>query len=422
MKILKIFFIILFQILILSCSDNTAGTVDDTDTQIAFNGYVKDEQNIGIKGIIAKIVGTSFLDTTDETGQYSILVSLDTLSKYGIIIDSLSEIEFINDDEILDTLEVENYKIDLPTITFNRIIILGKFLTEQSDYKQIEAIISGNSKDLNYFDTVSLSVDSIFSGYCSYSGSIFFNNGFTDTLYSVYIKVFNVDSLFVGQSPEVIFSHKSNSVMIPNFNPFNAMPSVSLSSDRDSVSINDQVILTISAKDIYGEISKLELNTGPSGEFEIYSDTICTTAVSSIPGIQKFIARATDDDSLVSLDTCFINILLDPPVIDSFVVYQSSEQDNPLVGRAVYHDNFGKVSSCSWSYLFKISFSELTMGKENDSTYYSDFLVFPGSILTDSFGMVLKIIDDDGNILFDTTNVILNDTLIGNLRSDTLLK
>lgn len=406
-------FLLFNLLLFIHCSINTAGTVDDTDTQIAFTGYVKDEENIGIEGVIAKIVGTSFVDTTDETGRYNIIVHLDTLSKYDIELDSLSKIEFTDDEKIIDTVEIENYQEEIPTIKLNRIIVTGKLITNQANFKLLQAIISGKPSGQNYSDTFNLNIDSVFSGFCAFSGSIYFKDDSKDTTYSIFLNVFDKDSLLVGKSPEVTFDSRTTSILIPNFDPYNALPSVEIIAN-DTAYVQETVLCKIIKSDSFdGFINKVEVSKEFSNIWNEIDSSDTTISIILPDSIIQYpvIVKVTDNDGNVVSDTLIINVIdssysVNALISDSYYDYDSLLLDANVDNKSV------PISRWEWDIGNAGTFIETT--PSSSVKFFKPDTSFSCIVkITDAWGFSKKdtLIIGTNTIAHWDFNTITNDTL-----------
>ncbi len=328
-KNILLLFCILFVVL---CTEKpTEGTVDETDTQIALVGYVIDGgTNKGIKDLVIRLAKTGFNDTTDENGYYSINVSEYTLNSKSINLDTLTDsVEVVKDQQVVRTIDVVKWIDSLPTVYFTQRNISGTLEPSIDNPRRVEAVVTGYqySPDTSFTEYFNMYY---FTGASDFSGFVYFKDNVLDS-YSVYINVYNSDSIFSGRSITKGFPNSAGNIDFPEFDPFNAVPEVSLSK-IDTAYVNDTINYEITKSDNFdGYISKVEIKKFNDSIWSIIdtSDTIISIILPDSSNIINTYVKVTDNDGNFSFDTVS-TIVLDTIQrfikLEGFVMLQSSKE------------------------------------------------------------------------------------------------
>jgi PKD repeat protein len=175
-------------------------------------------------------------------------------------------------------------------------------------------------------------------------------------------------------------------------------PYVNLGNDT-TVSINDTVRINGTVTDSFGTIVSIQWNIGGSGFVPASSPDTTFVAPSTENLNYLCIIRVVDDDDNLVFDTLVVRVETDPPTavitapdtarVDSFFTLSSSSSSP---------GNFGTLVKYEWSINAYNDFKE-TSG--NDTTIFTD------ASEIDSFIVVLRVTDDDGNIDYDTTYIVI---------------
>jgi alpha-tubulin suppressor-like RCC1 family protein len=178
-----------------------------------------------------------------------------------------------------------------------------------------------------------------------------------------------------------------------------------------TVSINDTVRLHGSATDRFGYITSWAWDIGNTGTFVTKSKGDTTIVAPSSQNLNYLcILRVTDDDGNVAKDTVKIIVLQDPPVPNAGKDTTVSINDTVrLHGSAT--DRFGYITSWAWDIGNTGTFVTKSKG---DTT-----IVAPSSENL-NYLCVLRVTDDDGNVVKDTVKIIvLQDVPVANAGNDT---
>ena len=175
-------------------------------------------------------------------------------------------------------------------------------------------------------------------------------------------------------------------------------PIVNLGNDT-ILSINDSIRINGTVSDSFGTIISMEWNFGSSGFVPTNSSD--TTFVT--PGVPEpnyiCILRVEDDDGNVVKDSLKVDVKLDPPEAVIVAPDSAKVDSNFTVSSSnSSQGNFGYIAQYEWSVGSYNNFKETS---ENDT------MINTTPEETDSFIVVLKVTDDDGNVDLDTDYIFI---------------
>jgi hypothetical protein len=165
------------------------------------------------------------------------------------------------------------------------------------------------------------------------------------------------------------------------------------------VSINDQVTLKATASDKNGAIVKQEWDVGNTQTFVAAGfDGSLTISVPATPtGAYLCIARVTDDDGLIALDTVVIEVILDPPTVTAHTTTPMVSINDSIFLDATANDNNGAIVKREWDIGNTGTFIQTALS----GVYKS---VAPSSP-TNALNCVVRVTDDDGNVALNTVSI-----------------
>ncbi|KMQ49721.1 putative cell wall-binding domain [Chitinispirillum alkaliphilum] len=132
----------------------------------------------------------------------------------------------------------------LPDLTTVQRDISGKLNAQDGvEIGFINAILSGDN--IAEPRTVNLWYNSASD---AYSGFVYFVSSAEIQNYSVYIKVYDQDSVFIGRSETIDFPSTAGNVQIPTFSPYRPPVLVGVSDTSVSLTLTDSVTITVSAE------------------------------------------------------------------------------------------------------------------------------------------------------------------------------
>ncbi len=302
----KLFY--LFAVLLLCfCSDvKTTGTADTTDTQIALNGRVLSQNNVGVSGVVAKIAKTDFSDTTDAEGKYEILVSSDSLTNLGFETYNLTDsVDIINGSVKVNTLPVVNWVDTLPDVYLIQRSINGKLTGDIDKVTGIKAVLTSfidTARVENEYDLwLNKQID-------SYNSFVYFpNNGAADS-FQIQVKVITGAGSVTGYSDVLTFNSNAGDIEFSEFYIFSSVPTVKIIGVEyvsknvygdDVVSLNDSVSIHVTGYDQFGGIKGYVWSYDKIQWFFNADTTIRVSC--NIEGIMRIYVKSKDYDNLTSL-------------------------------------------------------------------------------------------------------------------------
>jgi|GEM_PF-3289800 len=381
-----------------TCSLDFAGGTDETSSGIGLCGYVYyKENNHPASNVIAKLKQLGFYAVTDKDGRYTIAVTADTLGKLGINIDSiLDTVEYYQGTAVVHKVKVTDWIDTLPAVYIIQRNIYGKFLGDDKNITRIEAVVTR----IKNTDTVGVKRVCLWYNVAAmaFSGFVYFQYTTDQYNYSVYVDVYDRDSILTGRSRTVEFTDNAGDIEIPAFNPFNARPAVFAGNDT-LVSINDTIRLHPFVCDSLQDarsIVSCEWSIGGAGFVQTSALDTTFQAPADSDAQYLCILRVKDNDKNVVTDTMKVVICKDVPAAyagNDTAVYRDSLL--ALHGRAT--QKFGTVVTWEWN----------IAGNGFKKTSSGDTIIKIPAIAADTCRCILLITDDDGNCDMDTLNITL---------------
>lgn len=270
-----------------SCGNNAeqvAGGSNSTETgdPINLTGRVVGSTDAPIPGVVVTLVKAGLSDTTDSLGKYRIvrnaLTKPSAQQSASAILDTLI---FTQNGQVDTTLGVTNLVDSLPDVVLVQRDVSGNLLPSPVQIGKVEAVLSGSSISTGQPLVAQF-------GYLpktnSYSGFLYFPPVSSIQNYSVYIKVYDTEGHFTGESPSVAFSSIYGDITIPTFNPGNAIP-IAFAGDDTTLGPDSLLSLRGTAVDSFGgAIAKWEWDIGGTGVFKTTSSGDTTILTPSLPG------------------------------------------------------------------------------------------------------------------------------------------
>jgi alpha-tubulin suppressor-like RCC1 family protein len=193
----------------------------------------------------------------------------------------------------------------------------------------------------------------------------------------------------------------------------NRAPQITSIRPDTTISIKDSISLFSTATDVDGTIKEYAWDFTGDGTFEYVSVTNTTIGYRyNIAGSYNAIVRVTDDDDKVAKDTAKITVLQDAPIPNAGKDTTVSINDTVrLHGSAT--QRFGTIVTWEWDIGNTGTFVTLSN---------PDTVIIAPSLENLYYMCVLRVTDDDGNVVMDTVRVsALQDVPISNAGVDTIL-
>ena len=359
-------------------------------------GRVLSESGNPVTNVVARINYNNLSDTTDANGYYCVA---EKKNNSTLLPDpSTDTLQYLNSGHVITMQEIPKWIDTLPDVRVIQHNISGSFLAEPNAFGGVEATVTVGSDPTPR--TVLLWYNEAVQEYSGFIYVVFEAN----QTYSIYVSVYNTDSLLIGLSTTLQFPYYAGAITLPAFDPNNATPSVFAGNDT-SVSINDTIRLRASAVNLNGvSITKWEWSfNGGSFVQTTTGDTNIIAPPDSNPNY-VCVVRMTDNDSLSKTDTMIVNVVLDPPVAEAgndTAVYMNYQV--ALDGKA--SQQFGTIVKWEWN-IGNGGFKQTSTGDTTITTPDSSVSIYP---------CVLKVTDDDENSAIDTVVLQIGEwELVGN--------
>lgn len=404
MKQTILILLILTALIFYTCTKDVAGTNDETvtgTTAIMLYGKVLDIENKGVANVVVQLSTTGFGDTTNSEGIYQILASEDTIIQLGLNLDTLQDtVEYFNNNSLITTANIVNWIDTLPDVYIIQRNVSGSLLTTYTQFKRVEAVLK-NLDD----STVAVKSEDLWlsTNTFNYSGYLYFLNNAGVQHYSLYVNIYNKDSIFVGRSATETFPSTAGDILLAPFDPFNAVPTVNAGSDF-TVSINDTIALYGSVIDSFGgTVAKWEWDIGNTGVFvESLDSTFSTIAPITADSAYNCILKVTDNDGNIVFDTVVINVQEDAPICSASTTTPMVSINDTILLQGTATDAYGTIIKWEWD--------AGNTGIFIETSPESSYTTIAPSIPDTAYQCVLKVTDNDSNITFDTVtiNVILD--------------
>lgn len=400
----------------MSCTgDNKiSGTEISNEDAVCLVGKVLDMKGLGVSGIVAGIDKLNLSDTTDITGSYSLILTKKELIELNVNLDTMnSSVKITNSGNIVSTIKITKWIDSLPSVLLVQRNISGKLSTSNTDFRRIVAVISKLDADRNILEQFSkdlwLNTETM-----GYSGFCYILNSVSDQNYSVYVNVYNSDSVLTGKSKTVFFSQLAGDIEIPSFDPYlNQGFEISAGNDT-TLTIKDSLHLSASLPSGSSTvITKWEWNINGNGFVQTSgADTVIIMPDDSIHFTCK--VKATDTSGYVVIDSINIGCIRDIPsgCNISYPIMGVARNDTVTIFVRVY--DLGKITKCEWNAGdIKFEQKDTVLNTEesaldSSSVPGTDFCSIITFITPDYYNVnrcSVKLTDDDGNTVSDTAYV-----------------
>ncbi|MGA2508189.1 MAG: carboxypeptidase regulatory-like domain-containing protein, partial [Chitinispirillaceae bacterium] len=359
------------------------------------------------KNITCYIPGTSYIAITNDTGGFKI-----TGIPVGTYSLSITSTRF-NDTTIYGLKVTQNHETPAGNILLgldrskNEHDVWGVFDTTYNikAIDSIEARVSGDSIPADSPRIYKLDWRPSLFGY---SGFIYVPDG--GFFWNVDVWVFDTLGRRIGAYRVPTINRATGDVQVPNFNPFNSIPVITL--HDTTVSIYDTIrlhaVITTLADD---SIVSMAWKIGSAGTFTntTKKDTVIIAPKDS--GIINCVFRVTDKFRNTAADTVIDSVITDPPIFTLGNDTTVSVGAN-LTFSANVQQRFGSVVMYTWNY-------------QGDTTWTDSGSQHTKSITFKHLGeqhLICEVKDDDKNLIADTVNIWVATELGGLINKDLTLR
>ncbi|MGL1903173.1 MAG: hypothetical protein OCC49_13615 [Fibrobacterales bacterium] len=258
--------------------------------------------------------------------------------------------------------------------------------------KEVATVILSMSGD-NFPEPITIHVDydSTMGEYSGYIELLEMSNTFT-----IAIQVFDHNGYLTGFNTKD-FTFLSRSIELPQFDPWNAKPWVSIPGIQP-VSINDTHEMSYSAGDSIhaGTLITTEYRQGEGTWVLVSGEVVTFTAPDTEALNYPLYIRVMDNDSNVTVDSLYITVVSDLPTINLAARDALYDVADSIYFDWTGSDHFGTIVTYELA-------AEKDMKWLNVSQ--SNSLGIRSLNEAGSFNYILKAIDDDANVVYDTLTV-----------------
>lgn len=345
-------------------SDNNPITdpIDVGSTEFYITGKVTNN-GTPVKGAVARLTKSGLTAITKEDGSYTISGNASTaglsksalaksatrinnenaaadVSVYGdtLVIKVAHPSNPQDSSEITKAAVTSGVIMDLPSTYIVQREIRG-YLTaaEEATVSKIEAYVYDNSASdqIKVIDLWHDKVNSAFSSFAYFSSE-------TNKNYTLYVKIYDIENKFIGQSPNFNFPDNAGNIVFKNaFRLTNAKPSIAIDAPA-TASPKAKLDVKIAAIDSFGQIIKCEVAVNNKNFTDVksilakrsasYSNEINETfsvTANETDSILNVYVKVTDDDNNVTYDSSSIKIK-NPKMMAFFTVVSAATNDEAL--------------------------------------------------------------------------------------------
>lgn len=310
-------------------------------------GVVTDNSGKPIVGAVARLMKSGLTAITDVNGAYKISGTAGLAkraSSSGEVNDTLV-IKVGNSNpgdssEVVKTVVTSGVIMDLPPTYIVQREIRGYLIDDdQVLISKIEAYVYDKSvpdqvKEINLWYDI---VNDAFSSFAYFSSE-------TNKQYTLYVKIYDNNGKFIGQSPDYDFTDNTGNIIFKNpFNIINAKPTIAITVPEDVIE-NTKVKVSITAIDSFGgHITKCEVAVGDKGYADITSYQLAKRTMTDgmieeieiVPATSSMIyVKATDDEGNIAIDS--IQIEVRKPKISCSLYITNGINSTPVIGDSIY--------------------------------------------------------------------------------------
>ena len=273
--------------------------------------------------------------------------------------------------------------------------LYGNIEKTVTSFSRVEAVVGGNNSIDTFPKIEELWFNATTNGF---SGNIYLSHTNEVYNYTVYVNLYSVNSKFIGRSVTVHFTSNASIIEIPYIDPLNAVPNVFAGNDT-ILSINDSTRLDPTASDLFGGIiESWEWDVGNTGIFHsVFNGDTMIVLPSTPDSNYTCIVKVTDNDGNSDLDTTRITILKDDPIPTASTTTSNVTINDTIIFQGTATDEYGKIIKWEWDLGNTGSFIETSP----DSNCTS---IAPSTADT-NYQSVLRVTDDDSNVVIDTVGI-----------------
>ena len=183
---------------------------------VYLTGLVLDKDGKPMANAVARVKGKNLTDTTGADGRY--LVSERKNGQSSLPDPFNDSLEYLKDGQVITMQKIPKWIDTLPDVFIVQRDIFGHFSSAPASLSRIIATISGDGIPAS---NPIVAVRGYIPATQNYGGYVYFVYSTQMLNYSVYISVYNSDSVLIGRSVQVDFPSNIGDVEIPDFDPNN---------------------------------------------------------------------------------------------------------------------------------------------------------------------------------------------------------
>ncbi len=380
------------------CSNkNSSGLEVENEPAVAvdLSGHVYGASGKGVSGVVVTEASLGLKDTTDNNGAYSLSMSQDTLTKRGILLDTVKgSVAFVSGGATVDTLPVTKWVDTLPDVYLIQRNIYGTMLAHAVpgiSIDSIEVTLSIEGDSITPPKVQSLWIDTATN---EYSGFIYFKQT-SGVSYTIFAKTFSGGKP-VGQSNAVTFPDKAGDIHIADFDPTNGIPTI-VANDTTAF-INTKLALSPAVYDsIGGAVVSYKWSIGDSLHYKAVSKSDTTIAMPGDTGLIKTFLRVADSDGNVRIAR--INVTVTDPLTLTVQKDTTVDINSTVTLTAKATNVYGKVKCWRWNFTPDTVWD--TVVNKADTVVSMKHIFTHAAV----YPVVVEVEDTSGIIRRDTINV-----------------
>jgi hypothetical protein len=282
-------------------------------------GRVVDREGAPIPGAIASLARYFLRDTTDNQGNYELLLHEGRYTpprKPALGAEPGDSLRVFRDGVLVAVLPLDAYQDTLPDIRVVERRLGVRVGPGPRDVARVEAMLWKAS------DTVRRRAELAPEGGAAFGTRIHFVDSRPEDGYRIYASAYGDDGALLGRTDTAEFRGDAGDIELPFLDPTGAFPVARASVSPGIVGAGEHIVLMGSARDPFGgTIDKWEWDVGSTGSFRHTLDSVLVVEAPHHPVEDlRCVLRATDPDGHTGLDTVTVKVIRADPSAHGFRV------------------------------------------------------------------------------------------------------